>query len=442
LPWNPQRIEQRIGRCHRYGQKHDVVVVNFVDRSNEADRRVYELLEQKFQLFNGVFGASDEVLGAIGSGVDIERRIAEIYRNCRHPDEIQKGFEGLQQELSNEINERMIQARQNLLENFDEEVQSKLNIRAKDSQDARSRFEKLLMSITATELNGYAQFEGNGFTLQKLPEGISNQSLTAAELQSQPIQPIQLGRYELPRQREEAHLYRISHPLAQWALDQAKSRNCPKAKLTFDYSSYDSKISTLEPYIGKSGYLLARLITVTALNNVEQHLVVSAITQAGEMLEADDPEKLLKLPASATPLANEIGETIHHELLADTEQRQNKFLNRNNERNMAYFDQEVQKLEEWADDLKLGLEQQIKDIDQEIKETRRTAATAATLDEKLGWQKKQRELESKRTKMRKALFDRQDDIELQRNALIEQLEGQLEQQVEVKDLFIIEWEIV
>ncbi len=46
LPWNPQRIEQRIGRCHRYGQKHDVVVINFLNERNEADRRVYELLEQ------------------------------------------------------------------------------------------------------------------------------------------------------------------------------------------------------------------------------------------------------------------------------------------------------------------------------------------------------------------------------------------------------------
>jgi len=70
LPWNPQRIEQRIGRCHRYGQKHDVVVLNFIDLTNEADKRVYELLEKKFSLFEGVFGASDEVLGAIESGVD------------------------------------------------------------------------------------------------------------------------------------------------------------------------------------------------------------------------------------------------------------------------------------------------------------------------------------------------------------------------------------
>ena len=77
LPWNPQRIEQRIGRCHRYGQQHDVVVVNFLNRRNEADLRVFQLLSEKFQLFDGVFGASDEVLGALESGVDIERRIAQ-----------------------------------------------------------------------------------------------------------------------------------------------------------------------------------------------------------------------------------------------------------------------------------------------------------------------------------------------------------------------------
>jgi SNF2 family DNA or RNA helicase len=138
LPWNPQRIEQRIGRCHRYGQKFDVVVVNFVDRSNEADARVYELLAQKFQLFEGVFGASDEVLGAIGSGVDFERRIADIYQNCRDPEAIKSSFEQLQLDLSGEINEAMVKTRQLLLENFDEEVQDKLRIRADDSSKART----------------------------------------------------------------------------------------------------------------------------------------------------------------------------------------------------------------------------------------------------------------------------------------------------------------
>jgi len=49
LPWNPQRVEQRIGRCHRYGQKHDVVVLNFLNSKNRADQRVYELLERLAQ---------------------------------------------------------------------------------------------------------------------------------------------------------------------------------------------------------------------------------------------------------------------------------------------------------------------------------------------------------------------------------------------------------
>ena len=83
LPWNPQRIEQRIGRCHRYGQRYDVVVVNFLNKNNAADQRVYELLAEKFKLFSGVFGASDEVLGAMEFGVEFEKRIVSIYQNCR-----------------------------------------------------------------------------------------------------------------------------------------------------------------------------------------------------------------------------------------------------------------------------------------------------------------------------------------------------------------------
>ncbi|MDQ2842170.1 MAG: DEAD/DEAH box helicase, partial [Acidobacteriota bacterium] len=107
LPWNPQRIEQRIGRCHRYGQKHDVVVVNFVNQRNAADQRVYALLKDKFRLFEGVFGASDEVLGALESGVDLEKRIAAVYQTCRSPEEIERAFSELQRQLDETIQLRM-----------------------------------------------------------------------------------------------------------------------------------------------------------------------------------------------------------------------------------------------------------------------------------------------------------------------------------------------
>ena len=426
LPWNPQRIEQRIGRCHRYGQKHDVVVVNFVDRTNEADARVYELLAQKFQLFEGVFGASDEVLGAIGSGVDFERRIADIYQNCRDPDAIKASFKQLQLDLSGEISEAMVKTRRLLLENFDEEVQDKLRVRAEDSRAALNRYERMLMDLTRAELSEHAEFDQDGFTLKRSP-GVE-------------LDGIDLGRYELPRRSGESHLYRLSHPLALWITEQAKTRQLSGGRLAFDYDGYGIQVSTLKAYRGQTGWLTVKLLSVDTLGQQEQHLIVAATTADGVALAEDDPEKLLRFPAHVKPLGLfAAGDTA---LSADMETRKLQLLREINQRNLGYFEQEVEKLDAWADDLKLGLEQSIKEIDREIKEIRRTAATAPTLDEKLSWQKRQGELEGKRNKLRRELFTRQDEIEAQRNDLISSLELQLQQQVREESLFTVEWELV
>lgn len=81
--------------------------MNFVNQANYADRRVYELLNSKFSLFDGVFGASDEVLGSIDSGVDFERRLNIIYNTCRTEREIAAAFDELQKELEAVIKERI-----------------------------------------------------------------------------------------------------------------------------------------------------------------------------------------------------------------------------------------------------------------------------------------------------------------------------------------------
>lgn len=430
LPWNPQRIEQRIGRCHRYGQKFDVVVVNFVDRSNEADARVYDLLAQKFQLFEGVFGASDEVLGAISSGVDFERRIADIYQNCSTHEEIQARFEQLRLDLSSEINEAMVKTRQLLLENFDEQVHDKLRIRAEDSRNTRNKYERMLNDLTHSILGDCAAFDAEGFELLCLPEA------GQAELRD-----VALGRYELPRRTGNAHLYRVNHPLAQWVANQAKTQDLPAAKLYFDYAAYGSRISTLEPYRGNAGWLSVKLLVVDTLGHREEHLLVAATTHDGLILAEEDPEKLLRLPAQRQEPTLAI-DALPPILLAEMETRQNTLLREIKQRNLGYFEQEVQKLDAWADDLKLGLEQQIKETDREIKETRSTAATSPTLEEKLEWQKKQRDLEAKRSKLRRDLFNRQDEIDAQRNGLIDELEHQLEQKVEEQTLFTFEWELI
>ena len=152
LPWNPQRIEQRIGRCHRYGQRYDVVVVNFLNKNNAADQRVYELLAEKFKLFSGVFGASDEVLGAIESGVEFEKRIVSIYQNCRSTEEIEAEFERLRAEMDENITATMEDTRRKLLENFDAEVHDRLKINLDKSREYLDRYERMLWSVTQHEL--------------------------------------------------------------------------------------------------------------------------------------------------------------------------------------------------------------------------------------------------------------------------------------------------
>ncbi len=254
------------------------------------------------------------------------------------------------------------------------------------------------------------------------------------------LHDVELGRYELPRRSGDAHLYRIGHPLAEWVTEQAKHRELPRTKLVFDYKAYGTQISTLKPCRGKTGWLTLKLVSVEALGNLEQRLLVAAVTSDGDVLEEDDPEKLLRLPAHAR--AAEHVDVDVSALIEDMSARKSAVLREINQRNLSYFELEVQKLDAWADDLKLGIEQEIKELDRQIKEVRRTAAVAPTLEEKLSWQKQQRELEDQRSKLRRELFSRQDAIESERNELINELETKLRQDVQEQTLFTVEWELV
>ncbi len=426
LPWNPQRIEQRIGRCHRYGQKHDVVVVNFLNRKNEADQRVYQLLAEKFQLFEGVFGASDEVLGAIESGVDFEKRIAAIYQVCRKQEEIKTAFDQLQLELSFEISEAMTRTRRQLLENFDDEVREKLRIRDEASKAYLSRFEHQLIDITRHELRDHTEFlDESSFRLKSCPFG----------------DRIPLGLYELPRRSGEAHLYRMAHPLAEKVLEQAKGRTLPLAEVTFDYGKHDGRVSILEPLRGKGGWLQLSLFTVESLDQAEDHLILVGVTDDGQALDEDQLKRFFSLPAqnneSALPLAGN-GAPILEKLAIE---RQGVIQLTISERNGQFFEAETEKLEGWADDLKIGLEREIKELDRQIKEARRSATVALTLEEKLSGQKQVRALEAQRNQKRRSLFDAQDQVDKQREQLIDIIEKKLQQTTSVIPVFFIRWKL-
>jgi superfamily II DNA or RNA helicase len=156
LPWNPQRVEQRIGRCHRYGQERDVLVLNFLNRSNAADARLFELLERKLNLFDGVFGASDEILGALESGVDFEKRVLEIYQSCRRPEDIDAAFDALRKDLESRIDQRMTETRAMLLERFDGDVRKRLRVAGEAAKEAVSRFKQTEQRFTRSVLGAPA----------------------------------------------------------------------------------------------------------------------------------------------------------------------------------------------------------------------------------------------------------------------------------------------
>lgn len=428
LPWNPQRIEQRIGRCHRYGQKHDVVVVNFLNRKNEADQRVYQLLSEKFQLFEGVFGASDEVLGAIESGVDFEKRIAEIYQQCRQPSDIQAAFDGLQRELSSEITEAMTVARRKLLENFDDEVREKLRIRDQDTDQHLKHFERQLMLLAAHELDGAASFiNGSSFRLDVLPDWVDDRSVPT-------------GLYELPRRTGEAHFFRLNHPLGDAIIARAAQRELPAAEVVFDYTGYEGRISLMEPLVGQSGWMKAALLTIDALGQSEDHLLVAGQCDNGTVLSEEILLRLLTVGARVGALIS-APETAEAQLSDRLTISQDKIRRDVSERNARFFEMEANKLDGWADDLKVGLERELKELDRQIKEARRAATVALTLEEKLAGQKAVKALEAERSTKRRSLFDAQDKIDARRAELIAQIEGKLEQTIQLRSLYTIRWSL-
>lgn len=153
LPWNPQRVEQRIGRCHRYGQQRDVLVINFLNRQNAADARLYELLEKKLNLFDGVFGASDEILGALESGVDFEKRVLNIYQSFRKPDDIAKAFEALRSDLEQSIDKKMTQTRSLLMERFDGDVRRRLKVAGDQAKEAVAKRQTETKAFTGSMMD-------------------------------------------------------------------------------------------------------------------------------------------------------------------------------------------------------------------------------------------------------------------------------------------------
>lgn len=428
LPWNPQRIEQRIGRCHRYGQKYDVVVINFLNKANAADQRVYELLDEKFNLFNGVFGASDEVLGAIESGIDFEKRIVEIYQTCREPQQIDLQFEELQVELDDQINEAMDSTRQKLLENFDAEVHDKLKVNLQESKNYLDKYGQLLWQLTQHGLKDCAEFnlagfnDQNRFNLTQLPQGAS--------------QAIPLGDYEIGKDIEDAHIYRVGHPLAQYLIDGLGGQELPSAELIFDYSSNPQQSQSLEPLVGKSGELALYKLLINGSDS-EDHLVFIGHADTGEALSHDQMQRLFNLDSQI-----EQSGIVTHDFEEAYQSRKAELLGDVEGRYASFFEQEMDKLDNWADDKRKALKGNLKDFDGQIKELKKHIRSAKNLPEKLAFQRRSQKLEKQRDEAWREYDQQAKEIESKKDGLLDTIEGKLKMDIQDQCLFTIKWVLI
>lgn len=424
LPWNPQRIEQRIGRCHRYGQRHDVVVVNFINQRNFADVRVYDLLSTKFKLFDDVFGASDEILGQADT-IDIESRIWEIYQQCRTKEEIDAAFEQLQTDMQEQISERMDEVRSAVLEQFDINVQEHLRMRNRDAGAFLNRYQLIFWELTKYILAPHAIFNDadHTFVLRTL------------------LPDCKPGKYHLLSTEGDAIPYRLSSTLAQYVINTALSIPTDNIdEIVFDPQSLPINAQLPQYMEGGQGWLILQQLSVSSFAD-EQYTLFSAISDNGTTLSQEDCEKLFLNGGLERALSDVPDITIHQKLQADALQHSKAKLNEIDNRNLDLFRQEEERIFQWERDMILSIEEEIRVIKNSILQAERDARTSTSMQEKLAINQRIEELTRKKRRLRNELEDREDEISSKRRRMIYELERRMLQSSESKNIFIIRWNI-
>ena len=429
LPWNPQRVEQRIGRAHRFGQKYDVVVVNFSNKGNIAEARILELLAGKFHLFESVFGASDEVLGAIEDGFDFEKKINEILNNSRSDADIDAAFKELETQYATEITSEMAAAKSKVFDNLDPNVQDRLKAYDSQSSDVLNKFERLLLGVTKRELAPNADFENDGRNFV---------------LHNSPVAEAKTGHYYFKSvPLENAHQYRFDSPLARHVIDKAITTETPISSLTFSLEKSQRASTAVKALVGKSGELTVKVVTFTMKakndNITESYMLSGAITSNGEWLDHEHVADILDLHCVEVEHLATVDEAKFTEKL---ESRSEQLQKEVQGRNSRYYDQQEELLYRNQQDRHAESEGKIREYRNKEKEARKNAKTTEDPLQQLKFKQEARKWSDKAE-------DEDEDARIARKKMREEAENYLtliEQSLKglksVEHLFSLSWKII
>ena len=282
LPWNPQRIEQRIGRCHRYGQTRPVVVINFLATDNAAQRLTFDILSRKLDLFGTVLDASDVVLYEASSrrpesltgalGMDLEGQLSRIYERARTLEEVEAQLSALREEVgeAREQFEQTYARTAGLIESrLDETVRSAFKDLDHDVAAGLAVLDHELQGVVTRYLDalGVGYERGGGLFANelviaadtRLPEGYRDGAT------------IRLGGADRDQPADVLHL---GHPLVTAALAEARAATREPAAVRVD-ASEDEVLHALR---GRAGRLELIKVGFDGFEPVE-HLLPVAVTE-------------------------------------------------------------------------------------------------------------------------------------------------------------------
>jgi len=427
LPWNPQRVEQRIGRVHRFGQKHNVIVVNFSNKGNLAEERILQLLTEKFQLFTSVFGASDEVLGQIEDGLDFEKNVAAILERCTTAEQIDAAFADLEARYAAQINREMKRTRKKVFDNLDPKVRDKLKSYDAQTGTVLNAFERLLIALTRYELADLANF---------------NDTATQFTLTQPPAPEITIGEYFFKTEpRKGAHQYRYSSNLCQWVIHSAKTHETPPARLIFQIKDLRRVTTIARRLRNKSGRLTVHDITFTMQagdqNLRETYLLLAGFFDDGTPMDHDQIRDLLDLTC-----INVVPEAVNTNGFSDAINAQRKQLAKDvEERNATFYLQQEALIDAARLDLKATFDAKIRDLQAKAstasKAVRKASSTVERLEhtrEARRWRRRAEDAEDEYRRQRDKLRDESD-------AYLDNAMHALNAKVSTEELFTINWEV-
>ncbi|MCS4535788.1 DEAD/DEAH box helicase [Corynebacterium sp. HS2168-gen11] len=427
LPWNPQRIEQRIGRVHRFGQKHNVIVVNFSNKGNLAEERILELLTEKFQLFTSVFGASDEVLGQIEDGLDFERMIASILDNCKTAAEIDAAFNELEAKYAKQIDREMKKTRAKVFDNLDPKVRDKLKSYDAQTGVVLNAFERLLINVTRHELASHASFNASG---------------TQFTLHESPASGIPTGDYYFKSEsRKSAHQYRYASDLCTWVIANAKNHQTPPARIVFDVNHAERATAVVKKLRRKKGRVRIEEVTfqmrVGKQNLQESYLLTAGFLDDGTPMDQEQIRDLFDLNSvTITPdLVDDTG--FEAAIISQLEQINEEVTNRNS----AFLLQQEALIDAARLDLRAKFDAKIREYQAKEVAANKAARKAMSAVEEI-------KLKQEARQWRRKIDDAEDEFRSERNRLRDESEQYLDSAYNAakaiekrREIFTINWEL-